>query len=380
LNAPATTKVRAQPAPRVRFPDHGTLGLALTREVDAHFAGGRSRHGGWRALLKIAVMWSWLAGSWAALVLGHPGPGQAALLAISLGLAMAGVGFSVMHDANHGATTGRRAVDRVIGFSCDLIGGSSFLWRHKHNVIHHTFTNVDGVDTDIGGNVWLRFAPGQPHRPVHRFQHLYVWLLFAIYPYGWWFVDDWNRVATRRIGKNRIPRPKGLDLAALVAGKLAFYAWAFVIPALVVRSWVVVPYTLLAVAALGLALATVFQLAHCVSEAEFHDAAAPQTISRDWTLHQLATTVDFAPGNRALSWYLGGLNYQVEHHLFPGVSHVHYPALAAIVSRTCAEHGVRHRVQPTFSAAFADNVRWLQHLGRPPTGAAAGGPAAARVR
>jgi linoleoyl-CoA desaturase len=348
---------------RVRFPVHGPFGADLERAVDGYFANGRSRHGGWRAPLKIAVMFSWLAASWAALVFGAPGPWSAALLAISLGLAMAGVGFGVMHDANHGSTTGRPALDRALGLSLDLIGGSSFYWRHKHNVVHHTFTNIEWVDSDIGGNGLLRFAPGHPHRPVQRFQHLYVWLLFAIYPYGWWFVDDLHKVATRHDPKNGYPRPRGAELVALLAGKAAFFSWAFLVPALVVRSWVVVPYTLLAVAALGLALATVFQLAHCVGEADFLDGRRPDEIGRDWTIHQVNTTVDFARGNRLLGWYLGGLNFQVEHHLFPRVSHVHYAALSAIVERTCAEHGVRYRAQPSFGAALAANVSWLRRMG-----------------
>jgi linoleoyl-CoA desaturase len=366
--APRASEARARPSPvslRVRFPDHGTLGVALQRAADAHFA-GRSRHGGWRAATKTALLFAWLAASWAALVFGAPGPLAAALLAISLGLAVAGIGFCVMHDANHGSTTGHPPVDRLLGFSLDLIGGSSYYWRQKHNVIHHTFTNIEGVDGDLDGNALLRFAPGRPYRAVHRFQHLYVWLLFAVYPLGWWFVDDFQKVATRKDSRHPYPRPRGAERVAFFAGKAAFFSWAFLVPALVVRSWWVVPYTMLAVAALGLALATVFQLAHCVGEADILDARRPEEICRDWTLHQLSTTVDFARDNLLLGWYVGGLNFQVEHHLFPRVSHVHYRALSAIVERTCAEHGVRYRAQPTFRAALAANVRWLRRMGAAP--------------
>ena len=153
--------------------------------------------------------------------------------------------------------------------------------------------------------------------------------------------------------------------------KVAFLSWAFVVPALLHPTWALIPLWLIGVSTLGVVLAGVFQLAHCVGEAEFYRFDAAPATKSDWAEHQVATTVDFARGNRLLSWYLGGLNFQVEHHLFPRICHVHYGSLAKIVEETCRAHSVRYRAEPTFRSALAANWRWLREMGAAPTAAAA---------
>ena len=181
----------------------------------------------------------------------------------------------------------------------------------------------------------------------------------------WWFVDDAIDLVRGRIGQLPIPRPRGGELAAVLAGKALFVTWAVVIPVLVFRSgWAVVLF-LLGALALGVVLSTVFQLAHAVPDAEFH-AAAPgeRSMPTGWAEHQVRATVDFAPSNRLLGWYVGGLNFQIEHHLLPDVCHVHHPALAGIVEATCLAHRVPYRSQPTLRAAIAAHYRFLRALGR----------------
>jgi linoleoyl-CoA desaturase len=221
--------------------------------------------------------------------------------------------------------------------------------------MHHTYTNVSGVDPDLeGGGPWLRVAPWQPRHPWHRFQHLYVWLLYGLFPLKWWFVDDLRELAEGRV--------RGRALFGALAGKALFISWAFALPAILHPGWALVGIWAIALFTLGNVLAFVFQLAHCVGRAEFFEAADVQGA---WMRHQVATTVDFAPANPLLSWYLGGLNYQVEHHLFARVCHVHYPALARIVAETCRAHRVRYRVEPTLRSAIGANLRWLHQLGAP---------------
>jgi len=352
-------------AARVTFQPPGPFLADVRGRVEAALlAMGRSPRGGWRLAVKGVVVVAWFAASWGALVLGHPTGWQAALLAVSLGLAWAGIGFDVMHDANHGASTSSPAWNRALAFSSDLIGGSGVIWRHKHNVLHHGSTNVEGVDADIDAGGLLRLAPGQPRRPAHRWQHLYVWLLYLVFPLRWFLYDDFRDLVTGRIGDQPFPRPRGRDLVALLAGKALFLAWAVVLPVLLHPTWWVIPLALLAVGTLGITLATVFQLAHAVGEAAFvTPTGAP--LPSDWATHQVQTTVDFARGNRLLGWYLGGLNFQVVHHLFPRVSHVHYRALAPVVEAACARHGIRYRAWPGVPSALAANLRWLREMGRP---------------
>ena len=347
---------------RVRFPARRLFHADLSRRVDEYFEGaGRSRHGGWAMGAKSAVLIAWLAVSYALLMFVSLPAWGAALLSISVGLAMAGVGFSVMHDANHGGTSSSARVNGIMSFTLDLLGASSFLWRLKHNVMHHAHPNVSGLDPDIeAGSPLLRLAPWQSRRWHHRFQHLYVWLLYGLFPLQWWFVDDARELVTGRIAGRQFPPARGRALLIALAGKALFISWAFLLPALLHPSWGLVLIWALALFVLGNVLAGVFQLAHCVENAEFIGSRGVET---DWAEHQLATTVDFARGNTLLGWYLGGLNFQVEHHLFPRVCHLHYPALSRIVEETCAAHRVQYRCEPTLRSAVAANVCWLQRMG-----------------
>jgi linoleoyl-CoA desaturase len=363
--ASSTTRLEAPAASAgVHFSAQGAFHAELKRSVARYFAtSGQSQHGGIGMWLKTAIILAWAAGSYVLLLQDGVASWERALLAVSMGLAMAAIGFNVMHDANHGSYARGRRANRVLGFTLDLIGGSSFLWRHKHNVLHHTYTNIVGVDVDLGANPLLRFAPDQPRRPIMRYQHLYVWLLYAVYPLGWWLVDDFRKLATGKMDGGPFPRPHAADLALALLGKVVFLGWAVALPLALHPTWRVLPWMALTTATLGLTLATTFQLAHCVGQADFHDGRAGLRIA-DWATHQVTTTVDFARGNRLLCWYLGGLNFQVEHHLFPKICHLHYPALSRIVEATCAAHGVRYTAQPSLRAAVVANVRWLRRLGR----------------
>ncbi len=352
---------------RVHFPANGSFHAELKSRTEEYFEGaGRSRHGGLAMIFKTATFFAWLGLSWALLVFAPVNAWQAVLLTVSVGLAVAGIGFSVMHDANHGGYSRNPRVNRVMSFTLDLVGASSFLWRQKHNLMHHTYTNISGVDADIEtGSPMLRLAPWQPRRKHHRFQHLYVWLLYGLFPIEWWFVDDFRELASGKIAGRSFPKARGWELFCTLAGKAIFITWAFAIPVIAHPTWKVVPLFLFGLFVLGNVLAAVFQLAHCVAEADFLEAPASGEMKTEWAEHQVNTTVDFARGNRLLGWYLGGLNFQVEHHLFPRVCHLHYPALSAIVEKACAAHGIRYRAEPSLRSALSSNLRWLRLMGSP---------------
>jgi linoleoyl-CoA desaturase len=287
---------------------------------------------------------------------------QAAVLAVLLGLVLAGIGFNVQHDASHGAYARSRGVNRVLAHGLDLLGGSSYVWRTKHNHLHHTHPNVAGRDDDIDIGILGRLSPAHRRLPFHRLQHFYLWILYGFLSAKWFLLDDFVALARGRVGGGVLPRPGTVDLIVLFAGKVVFATMAFVLPALFHPFWVVLIFYGVTSFTLGLTLAIVFQLAHCVEEADFSTAGDEEG---DFALRQLGSTVDFAHGNRLLTWYLGGLNYQVEHHLFPRICHVHYPALAPIVRQACADHGVTHRTHPTFRSALRSHYRWLRRMGRP---------------
>ncbi len=356
------------PRPRVRFARDDGFHAALKERVAAYFgATGRVRSGGAAMHAKTAVILAWFAASYGLLLaFGAASAWLALALILSVALATAGIGFSVMHDANHGAYARSRRVNRGWGLTLDLVGASSYLWRFKHNVQHHTYSNVDGMDADIDAGPFLRLAGTQRLRGFHRWQHVYAWVLYGALAVKWWFVDDIVDVVRGRIGPLPIPRPRGAELAAFVIGKAVFVGWVIVVPALVFRSAWVAPLFLLGAFTLGVVLSTVFQLAHTVPGATFHAARrGEQRMPTGFAEHQVRATVDFAPSNRLLGWYVGGLNFQIEHHLFPDVCHTHYPALAGIVETACREAGIPHRTARTLRSAIADHYRFLRALGRP---------------
>ena len=350
------------------FPPHSPLRADLLARVEEYFRStGRGRHGGWSIVGKSAILGVWLAASYVLLVFYASSWWDAALLATSLGLAAAGIGFNVQHDGGHGAYAATATGNRLAALALDLVGGSSYVWRFKHSVIHHTWTNLDGIDDDIDAGPFLRLAPTQERRRYHRLQHWYVWLLFGFLPPKWTFYDDFKAVAEGRIGSRPMPRPRGLDLALFVAGKIAFAGLVFGLPLAVGHGVLAVlfGYGVYALVT-GICISLVFQLAHCVEGTDFPSVRAePVRTARPFFEHQLATTADFSPRNRLLTWYVGGLNFQVEHHLLPQVSHVHYPALAPIVRATCAEHGVPHLTHERFLGALRSHVRHLRRLGKP---------------
>jgi linoleoyl-CoA desaturase len=337
----------------------------VKRRVLAYFERtGLSQRDSPRMYVKTAVLLVWFAVSYALLVFVAASFWQGALLSVSLALAMAGIGFSIQHDANHGAYSAHGAVNRLMGITLDILGASSYVWRSQHNVSHHTYTNIDGADYDINFLPFARLCPAQPRYRFHRFQHLYLWALYWLVFPKWNFVDDFKSAARGRIGGHPFPRPRGRNLIELVAGKLLFFGWAFVIPMMFHVWWVVLLFYVTTALVLGTTLAVVFMLAHCVEEAEFPELApGTERLPRPWAVHQVQTTVDFAAGNRLLTWYVGGLNFQIEHHLFPRICHVHYPRIAEIVRAASAEFGVRYVAHGSFRGAFASHWRWLRRMG-----------------
>ncbi len=344
--------------------DHG-FREALESRVAAYFEEtGRSPHGDWRMYLKTLTLLAWFGSSYALLVFAATTWWHGVLGATSLAFATAGVAFGIQHDANHDAYSRNRVVNRVLERTLDMLGVSSYVWRWKHNVFHHTYTNVSGADHDINLTPFARLVPAQKRRSAHRFQHIYMWALYGFTVYHMQFFDDFLNAARGRVGLHRFPRPRGGRLLELLAGKLFLISWAVVIPMLFHAWWVVLAFYAATWFVVGIILAVVFQLAHCHERAEFPEPD-PEThrVDSPWAIHQLKTTADFAQDSKLVAWYVGGLNFQIEHHLFPKVCHVHYPRLATIVREVCAEHDVRYTSFPSVFAAVASHGRWLRHMG-----------------
>lgn len=348
----------------IRYNAKSAFHRALHARVAEYFAAtGLKRRGLIGMYVKAATVLAWLGASYALLVFVATTWWHVVLLGVSLAFALAGVGFNVPHDAGHGGFSGSRLLNGLAKRSFDLIGGSSYLWYWRHNILHHNYTNIAGADDDISVGPLGRLSPAQPRHAAHRYQHVYMWVLYGFVAFKWQLVDDFVEMVRGRIASHPIPRPAARDLTVFALGKLVFLALVFVLPAFLHPfSTVVLVYAAIGLAT-GVIIGVVFQLAHCLEEADFPTVPGANRLETDWATHQVQTTVDFARTNRLLTWYVGGLNFQIEHHLFPSICHLHYPALAPIVERTCREFGVRYTAHETIGAALRSHTRWLKRLG-----------------
>jgi linoleoyl-CoA desaturase len=252
-----------------------------------------------------------------------------------------------------------------MGFSLDVLGGSSYFWNFKHNIAHHSYPNVSGADDDIYLGPLGRLSPHDRRYWFHRFQHIYMWGLYALMAVKWQLVDDFRFIIRPGIGDTHVPRPRMKEHVLFWVGKVVFFGLAVFLPLRHHSLGNVLLGFLATGAVLGVVLSLVFQLAHCVEDADFTPSPSQRAVpERDWATHQVESTVNFGRKNRLVTWLVGGLNFQIEHHLFPQVCHVHYPALSPIVERVCARHHVRYFSHETTWDALRSHYAWLRRLGR----------------
>lgn len=338
----------------------------LKGEVDAYFKEqGLSTKGGVPMLAKTAVLLLMTFVPYGLILTQAFPPVVMFLLAAMVGLGVAGIGFAVAHDAIHGAYSDNNRINTVIGSTMDLVGGSSYMWKITHNVIHHTYTNIHGTDEDLAVSPLLRLSPHAPRMWFQRFQHWYAFVLYGMTTMFWVFVKDFKYLAAKDLGPYEDKKHAFKDVAGLFAGKAVYYTWSLIIPFVVLDYawWQILLGLLTAHVVAGVTLGIVFQLAHVVEQTAHPEPDDAMAMPQSWVVHELDTTANFAPTNAFLNWYVGGLNFQVEHHLFPKICSRHYPALSPIVARLAAKHGLPYHVQPTFRSAVASHLRTLKAFG-----------------
>ena len=285
-------------------------------------------------------------------------------------VALTAAATCVFHDANHASFSTSQLVNRLAGFTGDLLGASSWIWRFKHNNLHHGNTNMVGFDADIDQAPFARLAPDQPWRPWHRYQHLYMWVLYGFLTLQWFLISDFVDLKNHGIGRQRFARqPRRRDVGMIAFGKVLHAGWAIALPLVYHRWWVVLTFYLAISWTVGLLLATMFQLAHCAEPADFPSADTPRR-GPDFIAHQLRTTVDVHCRTRigagALHWLMGGLDYQVEHHLAPRLPHTVYPLVARRLNVACNACDLTIHSHATPWQAVRSHARWLKAMGTHP--------------
>lgn len=287
---------------------------------------------------------------------------------ILMGFGMAGIGLSVMHDANHGAYSKNEKVNKFVGSVIFFIGGSDVNWRIQHNVLHHTYTNISGMDEDINPGVIMRFSPHQKRRALHRFQHFYAWFFYGLMTMLWFISKDYKQAYRYEkmglMSTQKITFRKHLTI--VIISKIGYALFTIGLPLMLspVSWWL----TILGFVAMqfvsGLTLAMIFQPAHVVPSSDFQLPDESGNVNADWAVNQLVNTTNFAPGAKLFSWYVGGLNYQVEHHLFPNICHIHYSKISKIVRDTAKEYNLPYHSYKTFYKALSEHTKLLKMLGK----------------
>jgi len=303
----------------------------LKKRVNLYFDNAQvSKHANFAMVLKTIILLTTYIGSFVFLVTFKPVFGLALLVWVLMGFAKSGIGMSIMHDANHGAYSANKSVNKIMGWSLHLAGGAVHNWKLQHNILHHTYTNITDMDDDIDAKVVLRLSPHTLFHRFHRLQYIYVLFVYGITTLYWVFIKDF--VQMYKYTKNGVN--------PVVLGFLLMHFTA------------------------GIVLTVIFQLAHSVEGTTHPLPTKEGLIENSWAIHQMNTTVNFCPKNKLLSWYVGGLNFQIEHHLFPKICHIHYPKIAQIVRQTAKEFNVPYLENKTFTKAVASHFKLLKKFGQ----------------
>ena len=283
-----------------------------------------------------------------------------------MGFGMAGIGLSVMHDANHGAYSKNPKVNKWLGYCLNIVGGFDLNWRIQHNVLHHTYTNIIGMDEDVDAGIVLRFSSSQKRKFHHGYQHLYAWFLYGLMTISWIFTKDYIQVV--KYHKKNLIETQGHSLKSAILNltfwKVLYMSYIFGLPMFFNgKIGITIGGFFLMHFIAGLFLTTVFLCAHIVDQADFPLPNQEGNIEKNWYVHQMETTANFSNRKSFFSWFIGGLNYQIEHHLFPNICHVHYYDLSKIVKATAHEFGLPYHANQSFFQALKHHATHLKLMG-----------------
>jgi len=339
----------------------------LKNEVNRYFEENNlSKNADYRMVLKTIILLSVYFGSYALIISGALSWPVMLGLCVVMGIGMAGIGFSVSHDALHGAYTSNNLMNRLLGYSFDLLGANGYIWKITHNVVHHTYTNIHEHDEDLEVAEFIRLSPHADYKSIHKAQHYLAFVAYSFATLFWVFIKDYKYFFKDHLGPYENKSHPVSEWITLIVTKIIYYTYMLVIPMLVLSiTWWQLLIGFMAVhLTAGVILGVIFQLAHVVEGTDHPTENVEGNIENTWMIHQMETTSDFAHENKLLCWYIGGLNYQIEHHLFPKICSIHYPDIAPIVQRVAEKHGVPYHYQETLGKAINSHYKTLKKFGK----------------
>jgi linoleoyl-CoA desaturase len=340
---------------------------AVKSRVNDYFVSNNlSEHANGAMIIKSILLLGLYFGTYALLMTGAFNLWQMWLMCVLMGVGMAGIGFSVSHDALHGAYSSNSKVNTALGLTFDLLGANGYIWKITHNIVHHTYTNIHQHDEDLEVAEFIRLSPHSEYKPIHRLQHFLAFPAYSFATVFWAFIKDYKYFFKSHLGPYENKSHPLKEWVILIVTKILYYTYTIALPLMFLDitfwQWLIGSLSLHMVA--GIILGVVFQLAHVVEQTDHPLPDENAHIDQHWLIHEMETTANFARNNKFLCWYVGGLNFQIEHHLFPKVCSIHYPAISPIVEATAKEFGVPYHMNPTFTKAVASHYRVLKKHGR----------------
>ncbi|HLZ16946.1 MAG TPA: acyl-CoA desaturase [Cyclobacteriaceae bacterium] len=340
----------------------GIFFSVLKVKVDRYFSENRlDRTGETKLYLKSGIQVLSAVLIYAALVFVNPSVWISLLLAVMLGINLAVLGFNVMHEGGHQSFSKHSWLNSVAAYFLNALGGNTHFWKVKHNINHHTYTNIAGMDSDISVEPFMRLHPNQPRLVAHRYQHVYWFVLYGISYMAWVFYEDFVKYFSRKIAVHMPAKSLPLKEHLVFWVTKISYVLIYLALPIIMLGWVkALAGFVIVTFVCGLFISIVFQLAHVVENTDF---PAESKIEKEWAVHQIGTTSNFGTSSKLLFWLLGGLNFQVEHHLFPRVSHVHYPQISRLVKETCLEFNIVYHEYKSMAGAFISHLLYLRKMG-----------------
>lgn len=341
----------------------------LKQRVNDYFEQrNKSKQGDWRMWAKLLFFFGGLIVVYSLLLSDFSTP-VTFLLWVLMGLFIAFNGFNVAHDAVHGAFSSSPVLNKIFSYVFNLLGANEYMWKIMHNIVHHTYTNIPGHDEDLEPVDFIRLNTEKKLKKIHRYQHWYAMFFYSFASLSWVLKKDFVTFFSKQIGNYENKKHAWHEYVVLFFSKAVYFFIFLVLPMLLLSQpwWMVLSGFFLLHVVEGLTIAIVFQLAHVVENAEFPAPAEDGTMENVWAIHQVKTTANFARKSHLANWFFGGLNFQVEHHLFPQICHVHYRKISGIVKQTAEEFNLNYNEYETMFDAICSHLRMLKRLGREET-------------
>lgn len=337
----------------------------LRSKVDQYFKSNNIKPtGNYKLYLKTAILFLVAISCYVTLLFFTPSVWLSLGICVIMGITLAGIGFNVMHDGAHGSYSNKKWINELMAYSLNVMGGNSYLWKNKHNINHHSYTNIHGMDDDIDIEPWIRTHQNQPKYWYHRFQHVYWVVLYGATYLLWVFVQDFRKYFSGKIADTKLSKMTTKDHIVFWISKLTYITLFIALPIIRIGLLETIVGYLTIAFVCGFIISVVFQLAHLVENTHFPIPNPDSNkIENEWAAHQISTTANFSTKSKVVSWFTGGLNFQVEHHLFPRISHVHYPQINKIVKETCKQFNIQYNEYATVWSALRSHVIFLKTVG-----------------